>query len=475
MLQTIIRSFLPALMLLLPCGMHNVHGQMSSAKDVIPDYESYVQLDFLSVSAGTVKVKQLGEKGWHVVIEREPTAAATRVTLTADGFDFMRLLPLRGGGGGRLARPGKSIELLVPADGIAWVFLLKPFPDVRVRDYRPKTLFKLPNNTPSKAKYPVVDIHAHLRGVTAEQRIRVMDAVGVAIVIDSPLGMATERSFERFQKKYPDRFLTFANVNFAGRFEDTFPETAIGRLRVEVESRQVAGIAEVIDKGSGIGGYALVNDSRGKIHLDDEKMMPLWRAAARLKLPVLIHVGEPIWFYHPIDGNHEFLQWQTHSFRWNLSGTDVVSRDEMFERRNRLMEEIPELIVIGAHMGTMDDDLDRLGQALDKYPNFYVEMGVRHVYLGVQPNAARRFHLRYQDRILFGQDGALPVYQYRQYFRFLETDDDQITIRANEPKIYGLNLPDDVLRKIYYANAARLMPQVKAQLQKLHPELKYPE
>ncbi len=445
-----------------------------AADDLIPDYADYAPVEFLHVASGTVKAKQLGEKGWHVAIEVPAAKSRSRVTLSAKGWDFMRLLPLRGPGG-RLARAGDSIEVNVPADGLGWFFLLNPFPDVSVREYRPKTLFKLPNNTPSNAKYPVVDVHAHLRNVTAEQRLEVMDSVGVAIVIDSPLGLPTEVSYERFENKYPDRFLTFANVSFSTRFENSFPTDAIGKLRADVDSMSIPGISEVIDKGSGIYGHALITEPRGKLHIDDEKVMPIWRTAARLKLPVLMHVGEPIWFYQPIDENHEFFQWQANSFRWNLSGTSILSRDQMQERRARIMTEVPDLIVIGVHMGHLEDDLARLGDVLDKFPNFYVEMGVRHVYLGLQPNTARKFHIKYQDRILFGQDGALPISQYRQYFRFLETADDQIMIRPNEPKIYGLNLPDDVLRQMYYGNAARLMPRIKEKLIKLYPDLEFPE
>ena len=445
-----------------------------TANDAIPDYASYAKVDFLHVNSGTVKAKRLREKGWHVVIEVPPAEAPSRVTVTAQDWDFMRLLALRGGGR-RLARPGDSIEVVVPADGTGWFFLLNPIPAVSVREYRPKTLFKLPDNTPQKAKYPVVDIHAHLRGVTAEDRLKVMDAVGVAIVIDSPLGMPTEMSYERFENKRPDRFLTFGSIDFSKRFEDDFPANVIAKLQTDAASMSVPGVSEVIDKGSGVYGHALVAEPRGTVLVDDERMMSIWRAAARLKLPLLLHVGEPIWFYEPIDGNHEFLQWQSISFRWNLSGTGVPSRDEMLDRRARIMDEVPDLIVIGAHMGHLEDDLARLGETLDKYPNFYVEMGVRHVYLGLQPHTARKFHIKYQDRILFGQDSALPAWQYRQYFRFMETDDDQITVRANEPKIYGLNLPKDVLRKIYYGNAARLMPKVKERLLKLHPDLEFPE
>lgn len=302
--------------------------------EVIADYDSCAEADFLRVSQGTVKAKKLGKKGWQLVVETPAAEAPVRVTLTARGWEVLRLLALRGGGR-RLVRAGDSIELVVPADGLGWFFLCAPFPEASVYDYQPKTLFKLANNTPEKAM--------------------------------------------------------------------------------------------------------------------------------------------PIWFYEPIDADHEFLHWQAMSFRWNLSGIELPSRDEMLQRRDRIMKEIPDLVVLGAHMGHLEDDLARLGETLDEHPNFYVEMGVRHVYLGLQPHTARKFHIKYQDRILFGQDGAINAWQYRQYFRFMETDDDQITIRAHEPKIFGLNLPDQVLKKIYYGNAARLMPKVKERLLALHPDLEFPE
>jgi len=325
------------------------------AANIIPDYSSYVEVDFLRVSVGTVRAKKLGEKGWYIAIETPTTTAPSRVTLTAANWKCMRFLPLRGGRG-RLSQPGDAIELLLPANGVGWFLLLNPFPDVSVQDYRPDTLFKLTNNTPRRAKYPVVDIHAHLRNSTAEQRLKVMNEVGVIIVIDSPLGIPTERSYERFASKHPDRFLTFAHLNFSKRFEDAFPDEVVAKLRADVDRMNVIGISEVTDKGSGLYGNALVHERRGVVHVDDSRMMALWRAAARLKLPVLMHVAKPIWFYHPIDENHEFYQWQSKSFRWNLSGTDVLSRDEMLKRRDHIMDKVPDPIVIGAHMGHLEDD-----------------------------------------------------------------------------------------------------------------------
>jgi predicted TIM-barrel fold metal-dependent hydrolase len=146
----------------------------------------------------------------------------------------------------------------------------------------------------------------------------------------------------------------------------------------------------------------------------------------------------------------------------------------MMGRRNSLMDEIPDLIIIGAHMGSLEADLAELGKTLDKYPNFYVEIGQRHTWFGQQPNRARKFFIKYQDRILFGQDGTKTVAEYRLHFRFLETDDDLIVFSKNRPPVYGLNLPDEVLRKVYYGNAAKLMPRVKTALQNQYQDLKFP-
>ena len=144
----------------------------------------------------------------------------------------------------------------------------------------------------------------------------------------------------------------------------------------------------------------------------------------------------------------------------------------MMERRNDVLREIPDLIIIGAHMGTLEDDLERLGETLDRYPHFYVEIGVRDLYLAIQPNAARKFFIKYQDRILFGQDGVQSIARYRQHFRVLESDDDRF--HQGGHALYGLDLPDLVLRKVYYANAAKLMPQVKNALLRQYPGLSFP-
>jgi predicted TIM-barrel fold metal-dependent hydrolase len=368
--------------------------------------------------------------------------------------------------------------LSLPPDGVCLLFLFKPLPEVSVYDYTPEPIFTHKDSTPTKARFPVVDVHLHLSraGVTAEERLRVMDATGIAVAVDSPmavLGQKTEDSYERFENKHPNRFLTFATIDFTHRHEKGFVKDVVSKLESDIRTMNVPGVGETHDKGSGIFGHWLLPEPKGRTYIDDERLMPLWRKIAQLGLPILFHVSEPIPFYYPFDEKNPFLKMQARANHYNLWQTDALSRDAMMERRNRVLKEIPELIVIGAHMGTLEDDLARLGETLDRYPNFYVEIGVRNLYLAIQPNAARKFFIKYQDRILFGQDGIRTVESYRQDFRYLETDDDRFMVGGHA--LYGLELPDVVLRKVYYANAAKLMPQVRQALLRQFSELPFPE
>lgn len=450
------------------------HAQ--TTREIEPNYEQYQEADFLSVSQGSVKVLPLGEKGWRILIEGPVTEKGAKVELTrADGEEMtlMSIRPyLRG------SSVTRSLSLLLPPDGVGLLFLFNPIPDVSVYEYEPQQIFTVKDSTPEKARFPVVDVHVHVArfGVKAEDRIAVMDATGVAIAVDSPMathGQVTEDSYKRFEKLHPDRFLTFATVDFTDRYEDDFVEGAVTKLEADIRKMNVSGVGETHDKGSGLFGNWLQPEPRGRMYLDDERLMPLWRELARLEMPILFHVSEPVPFYHAFDKNNPFLKMLWRSNHYNLWQTDTLSRDEMMERRNRVLKEIPELVMIGAHMGTLEDDLTRLGETLDQYPNLYVEMGSRDLYVAIQPNAARKFFIKYQDRILFGRDGVQSEQNYRQHFRILESDDDLIYTRGQV--LYGLDLPDVVLRKVYYANAAKIMPPVKAALLRQFPNLPFPD
>jgi uncharacterized protein len=446
------------------------------AREIEPDYDRYEAADFLQVSNGTVKVLAVGDKGWRLLVEAPQSEGGTNTTLSRLDGEIMSLMSIRPYMRGSPKTDSLSISL--PPDGVALLFLFVPVPEVSLLEYEPETIFTHKDSTPEMARFPVVDVHLHVSrlGITAESRLQVMDAVGIAVAVDSPMavhGQKTEDSYRQFEKRHPDRFLTFATVDFTNRYEEGFVGEAVAKLESDIRTMNVPGLGETHDKGSGLFGNWLLPEPRGRMYIDDERFMPLWRAMAQLELPILFHVSEPIPFYYPFDAKNPFLKMQASANHYNLSGTDALSRDAMMERRNRVLQEIPDLTMIGAHMGTLEDDLGRLGETLDKYPNFYVEIGVRDLYLSIQPNAARKFFIKYQDRILFGQDGVQSIERYRQHFRVLESDDDRFMQGGHA--MYGLDLPDRVLRKVYYANAAKLMPQVKSALQGLHPDLSFPD
>ncbi len=114
-------------------------------------------------------------------------------------------------------------------------------------------------------------------------------------------------------------------------------------------------------------------------------------------------------------------------------------------------------------MGCYAENLHWVGALLDRCPNFYIDISARVAELGRQPYTARTFFLRYADRILFGSDAGIDLATYRLYYRFLETDDEYFNYAPNDPpgqgrwRIYGLFLPDDVLEKVYYHNAMRVV------------------
>ncbi len=444
------------------------------------NYGEYLESDIFSVNKATVRVRPFKDLGWHIVVIPDKESEGEGVTLkmkgtpSMEGYTFSPELPKYD----YWRKAGDSVELDLMSEGWGWYFLRKPLPARSLERRDPKQLIVTPQTVIKKAKFPVVDVHTHvlLSYKNPGDYLKILDEAGVAVLVDSPLatfGQRTEDAYQQMENLYPNRYITFGTINFADRYQEGFAEEAVASLEADVKTMRIAGVGETHDKGAGVYGHALRPEARGKVHVNDKRIMPVWRAAARLKLPVLFHISEPIGNYAPY-GEHPYERWGNVSRKYNLYGTSVISRDEMMLRRNSLMKDIPDLVIIGAHMGSLEDDLKRLGDTFDKYPNFYVEIGQRHITLGQQPNLARKFFIKYQDRILFGQDGVQALETYRKHFRFLETDDDLISFSSRRPPVYGLKLPDEVLRKVYYGNAAKLMPQVKRALQNQYPDLKFP-
>lgn len=332
-----------------------------------------------------------------------------------------------------------------------------------VKGYHPEPSLVTPVNAKVSPRYPVTDIHTHFSLDTdVELLIRKMDELGVRRIVNLSGGWGEhlEQMLEKFYKPYPDRIAIFSNIDFSAIDEPDFAVRTADALQ-QAHARGVKGLK--IFKAFGL----TIKDGSGTtVPIDDPRLDPVWSMAGRLGMPVLIHVADPAAFFNPVDEHNErWLQLALHP-DWSFHGDAFASREELFAQRNRVLARHPDTKFIGAHVGSHADDLQTAAEAMEKYPNLYLEIAGRVAALGRQPYATRKLLIRYQDRILFGTDrypGRPQQPRYRIYYRFLETDDEYFDYYEHpfpptgEWKIYGIFLPEDVLQKIYFRNAQDLL------------------
>jgi predicted TIM-barrel fold metal-dependent hydrolase len=285
-------------------------------------------------------------------------------------------------------------------------------------------------------------------------------------------GETLSKHLDLLTNDHPGRFVVFAQIDYRGDGDANDMATwAVNRTDFGAE--MAAKLADAYHRGArGLkihkshGLY--YRDSGGKlITVDDPRYDPIWAKCGELGIPVLIHTSDPAAFFLPLDPTNERYEELARHPNWHFYGKDYPSQAELLEARNRVVARHPKTNFIAAHMLNHAEDLQYVAGCLEKHPNLYVETAERIAELGRQPYTARRFFLRYADRILFGTDAAPNVPVYSPYFRFFETDDEYFRYMPTEVPttgrwyIYGIDLPDDVLRKLYYENALRLVPDLK--------------
>ena len=333
-----------------------------------------------------------------------------------------------------------------------------------VEEYEPKSTLVVPEHHPQKAKYPFIDVHNHQdRDMTAEEAAKLvadMDRINLRLMVNLSGGSGEE--FEKGRRnlagRYPGRFVSFANVDYAGIETPGWGERAAARLAEDVR-RGAKGLK--IYKGLGM----TVNDASGKrVAVDDPRLDPVWRECGKLGIPVLIHTAEPRSFFEPQDKFNE--RWlELKQFPQRARPPDKFPPfEQLLAEQHRLFARHPKTRFIDAHLGWLGGDLARLGKLFDELPNVSTEIGAVLAELGRQPRNAREWFLKYQDRVMFGKDSWAPD-EYLVYFRVLETDDEYFDYYRKRHafwKMYGLGLPDEVLKKVYYKNALKVIPGIDA-------------
>jgi predicted TIM-barrel fold metal-dependent hydrolase len=330
---------------------------------------------------------------------------------------------------------------------------------LQLKHWQPRSQLKVKRTLVTKPAFPAVDVHNHLQSAKdVPALIKVLDQMGVRAVVnlDGYWGQRLEKNLARFDRKYPGRILTFAQIDFEGIDKPNWARNAEKQLR---QSFQAGAKGLKLHKSLGLG---IRYDGGRLMPIDDAKLDPIWRLCAELKRPVVIHSADPAAFFTPLDAKNERWHELNENPSWLFFGKDYPSHSELLKQRNRVIAKHPQTTFIGAHMGNHPEDLAQVGKWLDAYPNFHVDIDARINELGRQPYTARRFFLKYQNRILFGTDAFPRAQVYQLYYRFLETDDEYWdTAPANGRQgfwaVYGLYLPKDVLEKLYFKNAARIL------------------
>jgi predicted TIM-barrel fold metal-dependent hydrolase len=337
--------------------------------------------------------------------------------------------------------------------------------DLKLRDWQPRPMLVTKATRVEKPRFPVIDVHNHLGGgkeFLTPERVRSylaeMDAAGIATVVNLDGGWdeRLKETLAALDEAHPGRFLTYALINFEGIDDEDWSQREAKRLDAGFRAG-AKGLK--IHKSLGLG----VRYKDGRLMpVDDPKLDPIWEVCARHDRPVEIHTGDPGAFFTPLDRFNERWHELNEHPDWLFHGKDYPARGELHAQRLRVIARHPRTTFICAHFANDGENLDEVGRWLDTYPNMYIDIDARIQELGRVPYSARKFLIKYQDRVLFGTDTRPDAEAYRTYYRFLETDDEYFDAsRGHHTQgfwmIYGVFLPDDVLAKLYNGNARRLL------------------
>jgi len=329
--------------------------------------------------------------------------------------------------------------------------------DLRLSDFEPRSMLVTPEHHTERARFPAIDYHNHLDAQEPSAVLRVMDECNIERIINITMRVGDEAlaMIERFHRAAPNRFSTIGWMDWSDLHAPGFFIRAVERLERLVE-QGVCGLKIWKDLGLSL------RDVNGELlQVDDERLAPLFEKAGELGVPVMFHIADPDAFFLPLDRFNERYEELAAHPDWSFHGSHF-SKDELLAQRDRVFAHHPQTTFVAAHVAERPENLAYVSRLLKAHPNLYVDIGARTAELGRQPYTAREFFIQHADRILFGTDLVPELEMYRLHFRFLETADEYFDYpshasRQGRWKIYGLHLPDEVLRRVYRENALELL------------------
>ena len=354
--------------------------------------------------------------------------------------------------------------------------------------YEPKSMLQVHESHIAKSKYPLIDFHSHIslsvksdRGIelaperqylgTPEELLAVMERKNIRAMVNLTGGYdrGLAEAVAKYDRAHPGRFYTFTEPSYSRFKESNYP-----KLQAEAIEQAHKDGARGLKILKTLGLYLREGITSGTlVKIDDPRFDPMWDACGQFNLPVAIHVSDPIAFFTPTDRFNERYEELNNHPDWSFYGGDFPSNEELLAARNRVMDRHPKTKFVVLHVGNFAENLQNVAENLDRFPNMLVDTAARIGELGRQPVTSRKFFDKYQDRILFATDATPHGDEFPQqvfndklyeiYFRFLETEDEYFDYApAKVPpqgrwRIYGINLPNAILRKVYYENSARLL------------------
>ena len=362
----------------------------------------------------------------------------------------------------------KTVSFIIAIFGITYFcvdYIKTKNNTMDIEEYSPKSTLKVKETLLIKSKYPFIDVHGHpFPTVISDlsELVSEMDSLNMAFMVNLSgfRGLYLTKSLENIKKNAPTRFGLFLNLDFERIDEKGFESNTL-KIINDAYNQGVMGLK--IYKSLGL----TDKDSKGdRIKINDPRLKPIWELCGILKIPILIHSGEPESFWFDKDKyNERWLELRQKPGRYMGDSNKYPTYKEVISEQHDIFEDNPKTTFINAHLGWMGNDLDALSEHLEKYPNVMTELGAVLAELGRQPKRAREFLINYKDRVLFGKDynPSQEFSEYYTYFRVLETEDeyfDYYRKRHAHWKMYGLSLPDSVLKSIYYKNALKLFPKI---------------
>jgi predicted TIM-barrel fold metal-dependent hydrolase len=332
-----------------------------------------------------------------------------------------------------------------------------------ISDFHPHCMLHSATHEVHQPRFPVIDYHNHLDAQEPADVLKIMDACGIEQIVNITMKVGDKaiEQIERYHTADARRFHTIGWMDWQGADSpdfSSFIKITLERIERLVE-HGIVGFKFWKDLG------LIVRDASGELfRVDDERLAPIFERLGDLNIPVMVHIGDPEAFFLPIDANNERYEELAAHPDWSFFGAQY-SKDDLLQQRDVVFRRHPGTTFVGAHIAENSEDLQRVSAMLDACPNVFVDISARASELGRQPYSARKFFLRYADRILFGADLVPEIEMYRLYYRFLETADEYFEYpthasRQGRWNIYGLDLPDDVLRKVYRENALKLLPKI---------------